>query len=445
MKTKRISIVVLGAVLCTLLASCGAPGEAANSAPSAGGSSSVSASGSGENSTPSRQGLRWYTSIETGYAAEKGFYRVKSNIGGDRASTRISYIDYASKVEVPLCNLPQCDHNNERCAAMLFSDGFIQSRIFGMDGSLFLFSTKQQKNQTDAGVGGFVQMKNATALYQMNADGTGRTEILEIGEEYQLSGSLAAGNGLIFVAAVKTVADAVVAQPVVLQIDPARRTAEELQFGGVMCGVFNNSVVISKTGYGDLRGLSDAEAMAEIRKSKTTIVSYDPETGAVKEHASVPANNIVHSFIDGNRLIYTPGENALYFVNLENGETGTLTQKFPGRFMPFSQADGKIGCSFDDGAALNAQTSHCLTVSCENGSVAPFTLYTRQSVSRHPVEIIGDAGDRYLVRSDIVEKEEYVSWAGSNQISMVSEGYALIEKQAYWAGRADFEPITMLD
>ncbi|MFQ8599577.1 MAG: hypothetical protein ACLSAP_02580 [Oscillospiraceae bacterium] len=159
MKTKLISIVVLGAVLCTLLASCGAPGEAANSAPSAGGSSSVSASGSGENSAPSRQGLRWYTSIETGYAAEKGFYRVKSNIGGDRASTRISYIDYASKVEVPLCNQPQCDHNNERCAAMLFADGFIQSSIFGMDGSLFLFSTKQQKNQANAGVGGFVQMK----------------------------------------------------------------------------------------------------------------------------------------------------------------------------------------------------------------------------------------------------------------------------------------------
>ncbi|MFQ8599576.1 MAG: hypothetical protein ACLSAP_02575 [Oscillospiraceae bacterium] len=53
----------------------------------------------------------------------------------------------------------------------------------------------------------------------MNADGTGRTEILEIGEEYQLNGSLAAGNGLIFVAAVN-VADAVVAQPVVLQIAP---------------------------------------------------------------------------------------------------------------------------------------------------------------------------------------------------------------------------------
>ncbi|MFQ8599575.1 MAG: hypothetical protein ACLSAP_02570 [Oscillospiraceae bacterium] len=76
----------------------------------------------------------------------------------------------------------------------------------------------------------------------------------------------------------------------------------------MMCGVFNNSVVISKTGYGDLRGLSDAGGDGGDPKIQTTIVSYDPETGATKEHASVPANNIVHSFIDGNRLIYTPGK-----------------------------------------------------------------------------------------------------------------------------------------
>lgn len=288
-------------------------------------------------------------------------------------------------------------------------------------------------------------MRNTMALYQMNADGTGRTEVLEIGEEYDLGGSMAAGNGLIFLSAVKTVADAVVAQPVVLQIDPARGSVEELQFGGMMCGVYNETIVISKTGYGDLRGMSDAEAMAAIRNSKNTIVTYTPATGETKEHAAIPANDCIYSFIDGTRLIYTPGSDALYFVDLETDETGTLTEKLPGRFSTFSQADGKLGCSFDDGAELNAQTSQCLAVDCENGSATPFSLYTRQSVSRHPVDILADAGSRYLVRSDVVEKEEYVSWAGSNQITIVSEGYALIDKQAYWAGRAEYEPIAMLD
>lgn len=445
MKTKRISILALGTVLCMLLASCNGPGEAGNHTSSAGSSSAASTAGSAENKAPSQTKLRWFHSINAGYAAEKGFYRVKSSAGEDKASTRISYIDYASKTEVPLCNQPQCDHNNERCAAMLFADGFIQTSIFGMDDSLFLLSSKQQKSQAGTDGGAFVQMQNTMALYQMNADGTGRTEVLEIGEAYQLGGSLAAGNGFLFISAVKIVADAVVAQPVVLKIDPARGSVEELQFGGVMCGVYNETIVISKTGYGDLRGMSDAEAMAAIRNSKNTIVTYNPATGETKEHAAIPANDIIHSFIDGNRLIYTPGSDALYFVDLETGETGTLTEKLPGRFSTFSQADGKLGCSFDDGAALNAQTSHCLAVSCKDGSSTPFTLYTRQSVSRHPVDILADAGDRYLVRSDVVEKEEYVSWAGSNQITIVSEGYALIDKQAYWAGRADYEPIAMLD
>ena len=410
MKTKHLSILALGTVLCMLLASCNGLDKAGENASGAGSSSAASASSSAENKAPSQTKLRWLNSIDTGYAAEKGFYRVKSIVGEDSASTRISYIDYASKTEVPLCNQPQCDHNNERCAAMLFADGFIQTGIFGMDGSLFLLSSKQLKSPAGADDGGFVQMRNTMALYQMNADGTGRTEVLEIGEEYDLGGSMAAGNGLIFLSAVKTVADAVVAQPVVLQIDPARGSVEELQFGGMMCGVYNETIVISKTGYGDLRGMSDAEAMAAIRNSKNTIVTYTPATGETKEHAAIPANDCIYSFIDGTRLIYTPGSDALYFVDLETDETGTLTEKLPGRFSTFSQADGKLGCSFDDGAELNAQT-----------------------------------GSRYLVRSDVVEKEEYVSWAGSNQITIVSEGYALIDKQAYWAGRAEYEPIAMLD
>lgn len=457
MKRNKLSVLPLCALLCTVLTACTGPEGAQSPASGNVGLSSSPVSAAGEPKPESQSAssageagaekpvLRWFSGINEGCGAAQGYYRIKSEYGDERASSRISYLDYASKTEVPLCNQPQCAHNNERCTAMLYADFDIDTKLVALDQKLYVFSTKQPKPQGSGGEGGFVQVSMNMALYQMNADGTDRTELLEIGEEYQLGNELAAGNGFLIISAVKATAEAVVAQPVILKIDIARKSMEELQLNGTICGVSAGKIVVNQTNYGDLRGLPDEQALAAIEKSKNTVVTYDPATGAAQEHAAIPANDITNPFVFADRVFYSSRSNEILYVDLNTNESGLVTNQLSGKFTIESQADGKMVCSFSDGAALNAQTVSCKMVDCNSGSVAPFSLYTRQSVSKHPVAILADTGGSYFVKSDIVEKEEYVEWAGTSQISILSEGYSLISKEDYWASNGSYEPVAMLD
>lgn len=444
MKRKILTLIMLGVVVCTMLSSCSGADDPGSMPVSDGNPSSPVSAAPVDPQSSSQQDLRWISGIGEGCGSEQGYYRIQSEFGEEQSSTRISFIDYGTKVEVPLCNQPQCKHDNERCAAMLYAYPVIQSKIFTMDNSVFVLSTKEMKTQGNENADGLAGVSDVMALYRMNADGTDRTEILEISEAYQLGNELAAGAGCIFLSAVKSTADSRVAQPVLLKIDVNRKSIEELPFQGQPCGVYDGKIVISKTGYGDLSGLSDAETIAAIRNSKNTIATYDPATGELRDHASIPANDIILSFVYENRLIYSSGENSIFYLNLDTNESGVLTKSLPGRFSLVSQADGQMVCSFDDGAEINAKTKSCLKISCNTGETVPFTLYTRQSVNLHPVAILADAGNDYLVQSDIIEKEEYVSWMGVYQVNILSDGCSFIPKEDYWANNGNYVSITSL-
>ena len=238
---------------------------------------------------------------------------------------------------------------------------------------------------------------------------------------------MVSGNGKIIMQAVMSIPENAVAKSVILLVDVASKTLTELEVGGTICGVWGNRVVISRDGYGDLTGMSDGEAMAAIKNSTNTI------------------NEMPDNFVYDNQFFYTSGRKGIYKINLDTNEKGIVTEQLEGRFFIVSKADGKIVCSFDDGSEVNAETTHCSTVDCLTGAVSDFTLFTRQSVSKHGGSILGNGEGRYLGKSDMLEISEYIEWAGVTQINMIGEGYSLIKKDDYWKNNGAFEPISMLD
>ncbi len=377
------------------------------------------------------------------------------NNNDDSNSTRISYIDYKSKVEIPLCNQPQCSHDTEKCQAMFYGNEYMNSQIFPLGDKIYVLASKDavtedvgsENGEIENGFGLQLQLVTySTALYEMNKDGTNRTEILEIGAEYEVHNVIVSGYGKILLSAVKLIPDTVVAEPVILQVDVSSRELSELKIQGNMHGVVGDSVVISQTGYGDLTGMSDSEAMSAINKSTSKIVTYNIKTGEIKEHGEVPGNNyLIDSYVYNHRFIYTPCKNAIYYIDLDTNESGTIVEQLSGRFFTVSKGDGKIVCAFDDGADVNAKTTHFLMVDCDTGETSDFTLFTRQSVDKHGVAILGASDTQYLVKSDLIEKEEYIEWVGVNQVNLIGEGFSLINKEDYWASKDNYEPITTLE
>lgn len=393
--------------------------------------------------------LRFYDNVSEGFPFGQGFYRVTNNKEGMNTS-RISYIDFNSNMEIPLCNQPQCNHDTQLCEALFYGEQYMSTQIVPMGGKIYVLTAKNPVYEAlDSGsMNGFTMAESvaySTALYEMNLDGTGRTELLEIDSSYQITNTMVSGNGKIIVTGIKQIPENVVVKSVILQIDVASKTLTELEDDGTICGVWGNRVVISRSGYGDLTGMSDGEAMAAIKNSTNTIISYDVETKAITEHGTVPPNEMPDNFVYDNQFFYTSGRKGIYKINLDTNEKGTVTEQLSDGFFIVSKADGKIVCSFNDGAEINAETTYCTSVDCLTGTVSDFTLFTRQSVSKHGVSILGNGEGKYLVKSDIIEKSEYIEWAGVTQINMIGEGYSLIKKDNYWNNIGDFEPISMLD
>lgn len=391
-------------------------------------------------------GLQYFDNTFEGFSKGQGYYRVLNN-NEDTNFSRISYIDFESKVEIPLCNQPQCSHDTEKCQAMFYGNNYMNSQIFPMGDKIYVLASKNAVVE-DLGIEnglGMSTLINSNALYEMNIDGTNRSEIVEIGAEYELHNTIVTGNGKILIAAAKQVPDAVVVETVILQIDVSSGELSELDVKGIMCGVVEDKVVISQTGYGNLVGMSDSEAMSMINKSSNTIITYNSKTKEVVEHGEVLGKNLMNYYVYNNRLIYASGNNAIYNMNLDTNEIGTIIDQLQGRFYIYSVGDGKVVCSFDDGADVNAMTTKCLMVDCETGEASDFTLFTRQSVNKHGVAILGASDTKYLVKSDLVETSEYIEWAGVNQVNMIGEGFSLINKDDYWASKDNYEPITTLD
>ncbi len=398
--------------------------------------------------TASASGLQYFNNTYEGFSQGEGYYRVTNN-NNEVSSSRVSYIDFNSKVEIPLCNQPQCTHDTEKCQAIFYGDAYMRGQIFPMGDKIYVLAGKNTVTKIidEDKESGMITANEtfSNALYEINIDGTNRTELLEIGAEYEPHITVVTGNGKILISAVKLDDNSVVAEQVILQVDVSSRTLSELDIKGEICGVTEDSVVISQTGYGDLAGLSDSEAISIINKSNNTIVTYNIKTGESKEHGQVPDKNLILYYVYDNRLIYSPGRNVIYYLNLDTDETGIVTDQLPGRFYTSSEGDGKIVCSFDDGADMDAKITKCLTVDCETGATSDFTLFTRQSVDKHGVEIIAASDTKYVVKSDLIEKAQYIEWAGVNQVNLIGEKLALINKEDYWNCKENYEIITTLD
>ena len=87
---------------------------------------------------------------DTDYSAYKTVYTGEGSYGGTAAgayrlvyradgSSNITYIDYATRSEIYLCNRPNCTHDNESCTSWLPMDGISKDVFVAGDHLVILY------------------------------------------------------------------------------------------------------------------------------------------------------------------------------------------------------------------------------------------------------------------------------------------------------------------
>lgn len=140
---------------------------------------------------------------------ESGYYSIK-HLNEDSYFENLTYIDFATKTEIPLCSDSSCKHDNESCTSC-FSN-ILSDCLFVNGDYLYLLSSDIDQDQyisnSDNGAwsGGLEPLEIYASIFRMNLDGTDRQKIWEadnLGDVIE-GNVFADGDDILFIAKTPT-------------------------------------------------------------------------------------------------------------------------------------------------------------------------------------------------------------------------------------------------
>lgn len=330
-------------------------------------SGSVSLSGQEDNSTEEWSECTLLvngTQNQIKRSTENGFYDVSIRNDGQ---CQIFYTDYATKVQIPLCASPNCDHNSSECLSIADTN------------SLFVYNDKLYQ---------FYQGYDAPQhLKCMNLDGSNSEILLELKEnEYFPVGGVAAADNYLYFAIVEI-------------DDNANQTYQIVSFD-----------LESKT-ITPIQSSSQEEFIMDVSEDKLIIkrFSLDEDTWKplepeflmlTQDGQEVPIN--LPSWVNANTFIY-PTDGSLYIHDNQAGRfvkqnilTGECTTIFENEIIQNVSSPLIIADAKDDGLVWSVGEEYYLY---KDGKFvhSNFSYYRSAKPSN---KILDTFGDSYLVCRD---------------------------------------------
>ena len=367
-----------------------------------------------------------------GTNAPGGYYRIKQETGDEETPCRITYVDFASKQEVYLCNQAQCHHKDDSCTAVISSGEMPggQYQLIFYNASLYLFSSVSVLDQ-EQGEGLLAASgRETTIIYKINADGSGRTKITEIPNMTVDGGGIVAVDGSLFVSAYRDNPDAGAVDKIIAKVNIKEKSHEILPSLGSVYGVCGNDIILSELVMPDLSGKSEDQTLDALKNIPNTVYRYNPVTGDKQKIAEMISDDMMYTVVSGERLICLGGNDKIHYVDLKTGKKGELAA-VEERSSISGAVDGKL-------IVAQGKSNSAVIVDCVTGDIAPFKLLTKSAKEPRPVEIYGADSEFYYVCSDVIEEEEYVPWMDKYQNVIRGEVYSLISKADFWAQKANF-------
>jgi len=395
-----------------------------------------------------------------------GFYYLKTVFDSFPNYTIIMHLNTPSMLEIPLCNKPECKHENDTCNAFVSGGrGFSNDKIF-TDGSKLYLTVSNETVSHDFAVnpedgivadgGKLIPGLSGHILYSMNFDGTNRTKIAEFDPDEMIQGGFITGGGKIY--CVKNqmtvtrsgngnsvIATAGNGKSELLCIDPDKKAVISLgDFSEkAMLGVYKTRIFFesnkSDADSDNLNTESDAEILKYYNSIDRKIMSYDVETKEEKTLLEGKASELESMVFGDNMLCYfNKKANKLKGFNLDTDEPFeilTYMKKSPP--CPEQIIDGKLIYSFYDGNRENPQMESCFYYDFASQTNTELTLFV-QGGEKCSVRIIDETDGQYLVIPKKDEEKEN-TWAGTVRHNTLKEYYALIKSDDYWQSKPNYK------
>ncbi|MCM1167402.1 MAG: hypothetical protein NC401_15455 [Ruminococcus sp.] len=490
---KRPAVIFLAAITALSLCACdkaddvsgsvlesdlGSAVSSANSWESGGSTPTEQSAPEGGNSTQSLQyGDRRLTLLceedmpwGGGCGTESGFYGIRSNVA-ENGYPCITYIDYATRREVVLCSDSSCKHDSERCTAVLPRGWGTFDKLFFHDGRLYYFVTSYDEEgqmtagQSDSEGGAYSNDPPESIpaqIYRMDPDGSNR-ELVYTFEGNVVAETEALGDGdcIWFVTKEPTVTRdeetgltyKSAKNRVLVRLDlNERKIVEQIPIpekdnvSKRVVGVCGGKVIFGGIAYPDGKGMEDyldilapspvfgdTSGMDEYREFMNTcefaFFALDVTDKTMREIYRAGFGDISLDFTQiGERLYIPPKESGapVTVLDLNTGNTeefptpeGYGLDGFVGERPVFITTDGEYRRFFRDP---------------DTGEMKDWVLEYDLS------DVAAVCGEYALVIYDLAGEEQ-----PDGSVINAYDLYALISLDDLYNGRANFEPIEMLE
>ena len=410
---------------------------------------------------------------DTDYSAYKTVYTGEGSYGGTAAgayrlvyradgSSNITYIDYATRSEIYLCNRPNCTHDNESCTSWLPMDG-ISKDVFAAGDHLVILYHGSASAVDEFGPASMPHIDIA------NLDGSERKTLITLDAACEMNlPILSDGNSLVFLTTVVQQTGNVVS---------SANQLVRIPFDEGKLQVLYDFSAYAPQGE-DLIGspwfLLGADAKGFLIKNIAVSVPVEPgQTGIVSEsqlHIIYRLSAQNGSTVMEELLNYPGGaydeylyDNSLYQLNLSEtnlslfrldlmtGKKELLTDQLPtgnNDTVHFVGAyDGKLLLdSYLESSDGLTVTPVRVMVDLDTHEVKPCTLTYQEGEQERPVWIFAESKDAYLVVFGCEPYTEAVKGklGDVRNVQRVRDIYGLIDKQDYWNSVPNYKPLTPL-
>lgn len=343
----------------------------------------------------------------------------------------LNYIDYATKVRMPLCTRPDCKHKDDTCAAWFPQCG----------GILFMNSEKDRLfcvTYADA-----VQ-ESTDSIWEISLDGSVRSNIYRLRSSENFVDAVAANKDHLFFT-VRCFADAtsnIQKQLYALDLE-SKEVYPIMKYGDAdwLYGAFDHSIVI-------------LSYQSESTDHTFVYYIYDLISGEKREFYSYGY------FSDGRRAISQTDGSSLFLINPTTPDLAEVTriemdsgeQTIICNNLPYYSSDTSFIQGIYDGKILVDITradektreidSHRYSVDCSSGEIAELSLTIQNGNLIEYLPVLGSATEEEFLVINGYEQHE-IMLAGndgtyySTQVSLPR--YAFINKNNYWSNIQKFD------
>lgn len=384
-----------------------------------------------------------------------GYYSIWNNENG---TTNIMYVDYKTKKQVYLCDKAECKHDNEKCTS------YVDSKFFGVRVMLltdnkylyFITSEEDRGNSTSTTIdysnNEFLlePLEQPTTIYKMNLDGSNKSLLVSLGSGELLGDQFFTDGDYIYGISMKNASVKIDENTTETEGTDYKLIGISINSGEIkeiskwdsnknILGIYDNKLVIKDFKFE--KEITKEEKMDEekhieaLKKAKNIILTYDISKDKFEdlniEGTSSDKTYIMH----GNQVFY-------YKYNGDKIMTIDLDSKKESVFL-----EGKCSniMQIYDGYMITSngdeENKDFLIVNIKDRKEEKFSLLRNNG---WPVNIIAEFEDSFFVESNCDVKNEYVEWAGVNQIVETNRQYSLIKKADYFKGNKNFEIVELI-